>query len=332
MSLRTTVTKWRRSRLLVCLAAILLTVIFFALCLGGNEFEVFNPIKVLNDPLESSIVFELRLPRILMSFFIGAALSTAGVATQGFFRNSLADPYFLGFSGGASVGAAAGMLFFLESPLESAIIGGFIGSAFIGVLLLMLSAKSVRRAETLLLVGMSFSLLSAAILSMILFFLDERSNTVIFWLMGSLSGTAWREMLIVAIGWLIGWLLLFRNARSLDLNQLGQISAHALGVDMRKFRLHLMASVSLLVTVSVCFTGAIGFVGLVIPHFSRKMMGPKSADMYLTAPIIGGIFLVLCDTLARSIVMPSELPIGVVTGIIGAPAFIYILMRKSTHD
>lgn len=315
-----------------CLVTILLMVIFFALCIGGEEFKIFNPLQVINDPLESSIVFELRLPRILIAFFIGAALSTAGVATQGFFRNSLADPYFLGFSGGASVGAAAGILYFAESPLESSIIGGFVGSAFIGFLLIMLSAKRVQRAETLLLVGMSFSLLSAAILSMILFFLDERSNTVIFWLMGSLSGTAWREMIIVAIGWSVGWLLLLRNTRSLDLNQLGQISAHALGVDMRKFRLSLMASVSLLVTVSVCFTGAIGFVGLVIPHFSRKLMGPKSTDMYLTAPIIGGIFLVMCDTIARSIVMPSELPIGVVTGIIGAPVFIYILMRKSTHD
>lgn len=306
----------------------LITVSVVAICLGPLNYNPFNLANLLVDPLERGILLDLRLPRVIFAILVGYALSLAGVATQGLFRNPLADPYVLGISGGAAVGSSLALVFAQKDIAFLIALGGFAGATVVSGGLLWLTRNQRWSTHTILLVGIAFNLFCAALLSVILFIANERSSTIVLWLMGNLGNSDWVQLGIMSVTIAIGTVLLIPHAKQLDIHLLGEETALALGANTRKYRTRTIFAVSLLVAASVCFCGAIGFVGLIIPHAVRLLIGPKHLPLMCIAPIVGAIFLLVCDTGARTLILPTELPVGVITGLIGGPFFIALLFRE----
>lgn len=314
--------------IVVLSTGILLLFSLVAVCLGPTTYNPLLINNILNDPLERGILFDLRLPRVIFAILVGFALSFSGVATQGLFRNPLADPYVLGISGGASVGASLALGFGDANVSFLVVFGGFLGAGMISGALLWLTQTNRWPTHTILLVGIAVNLFCAALLSVILFIANERANVIILWLMGNLGQSDWSQLSLMAGLIAFGGTLLLPQSRHLDLHLLGEETAIALGAYTSKYRSRTILAVALLVSASVCFCGAIGFVGLIVPHAVRLLMGPKHLPLMCVAPIIGSIFLLLCDTAARTVVLPTELPVGIITGLIGAPIFISLLFKE----
>jgi iron complex transport system permease protein len=296
-----------------------------ALCLGPINYSPHSMLSVLSDPLESNILLQLRLPRVIFALLVGFALSLAGVGTQGIFRNPLADPYVLGISGGASVGAAAALAFTNTHTFSYMVGFAFLGAFSISLFLIMLTRTARWSTHTILLVGIAINLFCGSLLSVIMFTAHEQTTNIILWLMGNLGHGNWSQIIIVATMVCIGTTALIAQAHHLDVHLFGEETAFALGADINKYRPITILSVCVLVCAAVCFCGAIGFVGLVIPHAVRLVVGTRHLKLMCIAPLVGACFLVICDTLARLVILPQELPVGVITGLLGGPVFIYLL-------
>jgi iron complex transport system permease protein len=283
-----------------------------------------------------SIVWNIRLPRVLLSVLVGAGLSVVGAALQALVRNPLADPYILGISSGASVGAALvivfGLLAFLGNMALSvaACLGAFL--TLLGVFFL---AKEGNRIPVvrLLLAGIAMSAILSAVTSFILFLSPQESGVaaVYFWIMGSLSGATWWSLPIPAAVVIGGTVALMVRSRSLNLMLMGDNTAATLGLNVSRFRKFLLAISTILTGVVVAVSGAIGFVGLIIPHIVRILFGANHRRLLPMSALIGALFLVWVDVLARMILAPQELPIGIITALTGGPFFIW-LMRKETYE
>lgn len=282
---------------------------------------------------EDSIVWQVRLPRVLLGATVGAGLAVCGVALQAMVRNMLADPYLLGVTSGASTGAAAAILFgfgagFGENALSV--------SAFVGALGASLAVFVVARAGgrvtslRLLMSGVAVGYALYAATSFLIFAADsaEGARSVLFWLLGSLGLARWSVSLavvVVIVCLTIAALLIW--GRRLDALAIGDETAQTLGVQPTKFRVHLLIIVSLCVGAVVAASGGIGFVGLVIPHVARRFVGAAHGRVVPVAALIGAIFLVWADAAARVALEPRELPIGIITALVGAP-FLLILVRR----
>ncbi len=282
---------------------------------------------------EDSIVWQVRLPRVLLGATVGAGLAVCGVALQAMVRNMLADPYLLGVTSGASTGAAAAILFgfgagFGENALSA--------SAFVGALGASLAVFVVARAGgrvtslRLLMSGVAVGYALYAATSFLIFAADsaEGARSVLFWLLGSLGLARWSVSLavvVVVVCLTIAALLIW--GRRLDALAIGDETAQTLGVQPTKFRVHLLIIVSLCVGAVVAASGGIGFVGLVIPHVARRFVGAAHGRVVPVAALIGAIFLVWADAAARVALEPRELPIGIITALVGAP-FLLILVRR----
>lgn len=271
---------------------------------------------------------QLRLPRVIFALLVGFALSLAGVGTQGIFRNPLADPYVLGISGGASVGSAAALAFTNTDTFTYMVGFAFLGAFSISLFLIVLTRTARWSTHTILLVGIAINLFCGSLLSVIMFTAHEQTTNIVLWLMGNLGQSSWSQITIVATMVVIGTAALIPQARHLDVHLFGEETAFALGADINKYRPITILSVCVLVSAAVCFCGAIGFVGLVIPHTVRLLVGTKHLKLMCIAPLVGACFLVLCDTLARLVILPQELPVGVITGLLGGPIFIYLLFTE----
>ena len=280
-----------------------------------------------------SIVWDVRVPRVLMGAAVGACLALSGAALQAMVRNMLADPYILGVSGGASTGAAAAILFGVGAAL-----GDYAQSvlAFLGALgaalLVFLIARAGGRVTSLrlLLSGVAVGYALTAVTNLLIFSSDsaEGSRSVMFWMLGSLSLARWNAFLWVAlIAGIAGAAVMLAGARVLDALSAGDEIAHGLGIHPDRARVLFLLVVSLCTAAAVAGAGAIGFVGLVIPHLARRLVGARHRVLVPAAALLGGLFLLWADAFARVVMQPRELPIGVLTAAIGAP-FLLILVRR----
>jgi len=282
---------------------------------------------------DSSIILEIRLPRTISGVLVGAALSLAGAVLQALLRNPLADPFVLGISSGAAVGAVLAILLGLGSTL----LGSYAvpGAAFGGALLTLLLVYSIARiqgrvpTQTLLLAGVIVSsFFSAIIMFLISVTSNEKIYNITFWLMGSLEFLSSQSLGVIFIYLLVGGGILFALARDLNLLVLGEETASELGVEVERVKKIVFVFASLITGAVVSVSGLIGFVGLVVPHLVRMIWGPDHRFLLPASALMGGILLVVADTVARTVVAPSEIPVGVVTAMGGAPFFVYLLRKK----
>jgi iron complex transport system permease protein len=279
----------------------------------------------------NQIVWDFRMPRALLALIVGASLAAAGVVMQAVVRNPLADPYILGTVSGASVGAVAVITLGLFAAVPSAVTtSAFIG-AVVSLLLVFLlgQRRGVFAPGRLILAGVAISYLLSAITS----YLQLRANpnelrAVLYWLLGSVAGAEWEDLGIAGLVVIGLTLLLTLQARRLNALLMGDESAYALGVNVNRFRLLLVAAASLLTASVVAVSGGVGFVGLMIPHMVRLLVGPDHRRVMIVTVLVGGLFLMWVDLLARIVIRPAEMPLGIITGVIGAPFFIYIMQRS----
>jgi iron complex transport system permease protein len=281
----------------------------------------------------SSIVLNIRLPRVILAGLVGASLAIAGAAFQGLLRNPLADPYTLGVSSGASVGAVLTLFFQLSIP----IIGGFtlpllsILFSWATIFLVLTFARKIERSmrvETIILTGIIFSSFLGAIISLMIALTGDELRQIIGWLLGSVSMRGWEYIKIILPFFVIGSIILIFNAKELNAMSFGEERAHHLGVNVQKRKLIILTAGSILTGAAVAVSGTIGFVGLVIPHLSRLLWGPDHRHLLPLSILTGSGFLILADLISRSIISPTELPIGVITALIGAPVFALILLQR----
>jgi iron complex transport system permease protein len=278
-----------------------------------------------------ALVMELRLPRVALAALVGACLATAGVLYQALFRNALADPYILGVSSGAGLGAAlafsiagTGALALVAPPL----------AAFAGALLtiLLVAALATRRgvmdALSLLLAGVAVSYTLAALTSFVLVVRREQMSRIVFWMMGGLQGATWTQVGMVAAMLAAGLAVAFVFARELNVMLLGDERAGVLGVDVERVKRIILAAASLVVSAAVSVSGLIGFVGLMTPHAARLVLGPDHRLLVPASVLSGAIVMVLADLIARVVLAPVELPVGIVTALAGGPVFVWLLVRS----
>ncbi|MEV5016578.1 FecCD family ABC transporter permease [Streptomyces sp. NPDC053780] len=279
------------------------------------------------------IIWQIRTPRVLLAALVGAGLSAVGVAIQAMVRNALADPFVLGVSSGASVGAVAvtvtGGLAALGVYAVSA--GAFVGA--LAASLLVYAASASRGALSplrLVLTGVAMSLGFQAVMSLIVYFApdSEATSMVLYWTMGSFGAATWGSLPVVAVVVTAGILILHRYGRVMDVLALGDETAASLGIGPDRHRKGLLVLVSLVTGVMVAVSGAIAFIGLVMPHVVRMLVGATHARVLAVAPLAGAIFMVWVDLAARTVVAPRELPLGVITALVGVPVFIALMRRK----
>ena len=281
-----------------------------------------------------TIVLEIRLPRVILAGLVGAALAIAGATYQGLFRNPLADPYLIGVAQGAALGAVIGFL--LPATWHSSGFGfGIIPLlAFSGALMSTAIVYNLARigktlpVTTLILAGVALGALLGSIVSYLIISSGERIHGIMFWLMGSFSLTQWSEAKIVLPYVLLGVVIILLYARPLNLMQLGEEQAQQLGINVERLKLVLLAAATLITAAAVSFVGIIGFVGIIIPHAVRLIWGADYRFLLPLSVLTGAIFLILADLIARTALAPTEIPIGVITALCGAPFFLYLLRRR----
>ncbi len=283
--------------------------------------------------MEHTILTRIRIPRIVLGFCIGGALSLAGVILQGIYRNPLVEPYTLGISGGAALGVALVIVigFSYSASIYLLPMAGFIGSILTVFLVYSLSIRHGRiQIQSMLLIGVMISFISSSAMMFLMSTSStEQVHSIVFWIMGSLDEPNLPLIKIVVLSSLIGLVLSYLFVQPLNALRLGEEKARHLGINTEwNIRILFILS-SLLVGISVSVSGVIGFVGLVIPHLVRLIISGDYRILLVSSFLTGGSFIVLCDTLARTIIAPNELPVGVITGIIGGTVFIVVLARTS---
>ena len=285
-----------------------------AIAQGETSFEV--------------IIFYLRIPRAIQGAFVGASLAVSGVVIQSLFKNPMADPFVIGISSGAALGASIAILLGVTGlwTLPALAFAGASLATFTVYRIVKTGSGMV--TETLLLSGIAVAYFLSSIVSFLLYISGEALHQILFWLMGGLWGSSWTKILVIAPTFSIVFLVLFYFSRDLNALLLGEEPAKHLGIDVELIKKIILVATSLLAGVAVAFTGTIGFVGLIIPHITRILVGPDHRILLPSSALIGASFLVWSDTLARTIIAPAEIPVGVVTSFFGAPFFLYLLQSK----
>lgn len=278
------------------------------------------------------IVREINAPRVVIGIFVGSGLAVTGAAMQAVFKNPLASPYILGLSSGASLGAAISIVLSI-SFIPMAICTPVLAfcTCFITMILVYMMARTggVVKTETLILSGVAVSALLSSLVSFLTFIAGEKLEGIVFWSMGNLGNASWGEIAFAAPIIVLGSILLVTQAKNLNVLMLGDAHAMDLGVEVKKTRFFILFLTTVIVAAAVSFVGVIGFIGLVIPHILRILLGPDNRVIMPLSMIAGSCFILICDYLTH-VIAPSygTLPIGVVTSMIGAPLFIYLLIRR----
>jgi iron complex transport system permease protein len=279
---------------------------------------------------DEAVVMDLRIPRVLLAALVGACLAGAGVLYQALFRNALADPYILGVSSGAGLGASLALAVggLGAVSLVSVPIAAFVG-AFLTILLVasIATRRGVMDTLSLLLAGVAVSYTLAALTSFVLVVRREQMSRIVFWMMGGLQGAGWEQVAIVGGMLAVGLAVPALFTRELDIILLGDERAGELGVDVERFKRVVLAAASLLVSAAVSVSGLIGFVGLMTPHMARLVLGPDHRLLLPASVLSGAVVMVLADLLARVVLSPVELPVGIVTALAGGPVFVLLLVR-----
>jgi len=303
---------------------VIIVVAIASLLLGLSAGEQWiNPFAA-HDTMEATILWDLRLPRLLTAFAVGGLLALAGAWFQVLLGNPLAEPYVLGVAGSASAGAVTGLMFMPESAW--AMSAGAFAGAWVGIVAVMFFAHL--GANRMLLAGVVLAAFWAAVLALLLALLPEQGLYRAFsWMMGDLSHSDLPIPLLL-VAWVVALVCGLLLSRSLDILLLGERHAEALGVHVRQLRQRLLLLASAVTAIAVTAAGTIGFVGLVIPHLMRLLLGSLHRSILPASAIGGGILLVLADSAARTIIAPAELPVGILTALIGVPVFLFLLMRR----
>mgnify|MGYP001812407725 FL=1 len=315
------------------LAAALVAVMFLGLSMGssGNSFQAVweSLFGSFEDSVLRMIIWRIRMPRVIMAALVGATLSLGGLVFQALLRNPLAEPYILGISGGSAIGAILGILMGL-SRFPGISLTAFIGSILTLVLILGISSgQSLLKKNSILLSGvMVNAFCSAVIMFLVSLTRDAKLHNIIFWLMGDLSLGTMDQIGLLAVLLFPCFLLIFWLSNTMNLMLMGREMAQSMGVNIKAVTLTLLITASFMVSATVSQCGLIGFVGLVIPHLFRLLLGPDHRILAPACILGGGAYMVICDILARILPEQGEMPAGVITAMIGAPLFIYLLKRS----
>ncbi len=316
--------KFQGLRFGVGLLLLLIVALFLATWLGSEKLSFFN----LNDS-QSAILFDIRLPRVLLGACVGASLAVAGASLQSLLRNPLAEPYLLGVSNGAALGTMLAFVFFANFEFARpicAIVGA--GLATIAVYQ-MAKSRAGMNVERLVLSGVIVTTFLSSIIVLLTSLLDAaKLRSFTFWLLGDLSQATKNGFYLTAAAVIIGTIVLTSQARALNLMMIGERDAFDFGVEIGRVRLIVFAAASALVGISVAASGSVGYVGLIVPHLIRLSVGSDNRLVVPFSAVAGAIFVVLADTIARVAIAPRELPVGAITALIGAPMFIYLLRRN----
>jgi iron complex transport system permease protein len=330
------------------LAVMLAATMAFSLASGASDASALSVIRDFllpsgsaADPLsirDSIIIYDIRLPRVIMGVLIGAALAVSGAVMQGLFRNPLADPGLVGVSAGSSLGAVS-VIVLGGTALSSltAMFGqftlplaAFAGGLATTLLLYRISTRQGRTSvATMLLAGIALAAMAMAFTGILIFIADDRQlRDLTFWSLGSLAGATWQKIGIVAPIILVALAAAPFLARGLNALSLGEATANHLGIPVQRLKYVAIVAVSAAVGASVAVSGGIGFVGIVVPHLLRLLIGPDNRYLLPASALLGASMLLLADAVSRTIVPPAELPIGIVTATVGAPFFLWILLRR----
>jgi iron complex transport system permease protein len=328
------------ARILPLLLAGVALAALVALLLGGAGLSPSRALAALwdgmrgqsSDPLAARIVLDIRLPRIVLALSIGAGMGLAGLAAQTLFRNPLASPYVLGVSNGAAVGAVVGMLLvgkalaYATVPVLS-VAGGLAVSAAV----FALARRSDRFGHSLLLAGIAISAFCSALTAAALYLAGERLQTLVFWLMGGLWQATWRDVLLMLPTTAVALLALTLLAPAMNVALVGERSAADLGVHVRRFQVLLLLVICVTTAIAVAVSGVIGFVGLIVPHLLRMLVGADHRGLVPASAAGGALLLLIADTLARTVAAPAEIPVGIITALVGAPVFLWFLQRRASR-
>ncbi|MCZ4255223.1 iron ABC transporter permease [Sulfitobacter sp. G21635-S1] len=282
------------------------------------------------DPIDAGIIWSYRLPRTLLAAACGAGLALSGVVLQALVRNALADPYLLGVSAGAGAGAVAVTILGVGGGLLGISGGAFVGATLAFAVVAMLARAAGGGSAQLVLAGIAGSQLFNALTSFLIAKSAnaEQARGIMFWLLGNLSGVRWPDVVLAAPVTAVGFLICLWFARAMDAFSFGVSSAASLGIAVRRVQIMLIGAVTLMTATMVSLVGSIGFVGLVIPHAMRFVVGPRHARLVPASALAGAVFLILADIASRMLIPGQVVPIGVVTALVGAPGFALILVRN----
>lgn len=321
---------------LLALTVLLLAAIAASCLFGMVDITMDDLLKAFErwkeDGTETNILsyfLNFRIPRVLMSVLVGAVLSVCGAVYQSIFRNPLTDPYVLGVSSGASLGAAIAFIMGLN-----AIFWGVEGLALVTALLTVVflykiaSTGNRMHTTTLLLTGVCLTLLISAVISFLIALNPQKMDSIYSWTMGSFANRVWDHVLVLLPMAVVGIVVTLWYARDLNLLLAGSEAAKSMGVEVEKVRRVLLLVTTVMVAFAVSTCGVIGFVGLIVPHAVRMVAGPDNRKVVPYSMLVGAIFVLLCDMLAHTIIYPGELPVGSLTSMVGAPMFIYLLYKN----
>lgn len=325
--------------LILLFVSFIYAVSFGTICLDKKEIiyvilekVALFPHAVTITDTTRDIVLNIRLPRVFLAALVGASLSAAGATFQGLFRNPLADPYIIGVSSGAALGATLVIVSGLSlgwAGFGAVPVMAFAGGALAVVLVYQLSRQGgFVPVMTLLLAGIAINAFLSALVSLLFYFAGERLHQVVFWMMGGLGGACWSYVRVMLPYFLLGFSIIYFFARELNALLLGEDTARTLGIDAEKYKKIFLAAAALLVSAAVSTSGIIGFIGLVVPHIIRLAAGPDHRFLLPASALLGAVLLLGADALARTVIAPAELPVGIITALLGAPFFLYLLRRR----
>ncbi len=332
----------KRTRIIAIfsLFIVLLFAIFLTLQIGSSSITTLTIAQILLDKIPlinidqfwpasvETIVLNIRLPRIILAGLVGAALAVAGATYQGLFRNPLADPYLIGVAQGAGLGAILGFLLPTVWQNFSIPLLAFVGAVLtVSVVYLVAKIGKTLPVTTLILAGVAIGAFLIAITSYLMIISHDKLSAIIAWILGTFSLSSWQQIIIVLPYMIIGITIIFLYARPLNIMQLDEEQAQQLGINVERTKLILLGAATLITASAVCFCGTIGFVGIIVPHAMRILWGPDHRFLLPLSTVAGAILLILADTAARTMLSPTEIPVGIITALVGAPFFLILLRR-----
>jgi iron complex transport system permease protein len=333
--------EYKKNILIYLIAVILLFLLgFAALFIGSSNINSMDIIAYIFNSSNVSvstgiIISEIRLPRIILAFIVGAGLAVAGSVFQAIIRNPMVDPYIIGISAGAGTGVMLALFFGIEIAVFN--LNPIPAFAFLGAVLTVFTVYQLARVGrklpvlTFLLAGVAVSFILNSLMSFLMVLRTENLQQLVYWLMGSLAGSSWADIRMILPYFLFALAVIIFYLKDLNILLLGEESAAHLGLNVERIKVILLGAASLITASVVSVSGSIGFIGLVVPHITRMIIGPDHRKLIPLAAVVGGTFLLIADTAARTIMAPMELPVGIITALAGGPYFIYLLRNKSKN-
>ena len=325
----------RWTLILLFLVLLLLISIFITVCIGMVNIPFAEVLNILlggqGTANNRTIIIDIRLPRVLMAGLVGAALALAGAAMQGLFKNPMASPYILGLSSGGAFGASLAIVIGVSFASGAFAVPAMAFVFCFLTLFLVYNISKVRgrtTVETLLLSGIAVGAFFSALVSFMKYLSGDQLQTIVFWMMGGLWAADWTKVVVIIPFILAGAVMIFILSRDLNAMMIGEDHAVNLGVNTQMVTKVVLVAASLMTAAAVSVSGIIGFVGLIVPHIMRIFVGPDHRILLPTTLMVGAIFMIYMDTIARTIMAPEELPVGIITALLGAPFFLYLLRRR----